>query len=565
MRPLIERFSNDRRSLDRSIPAIWSQSRQKRLEAFQREWIALIEKLDFESMSRDGRIDYLLLRNELDHGLRQLELESRRMREIDCLVPYAETIVTLEESRRKMEAIDPPAIADLLNELTQRIRLSTKDLEASNPEERKKNSEVENSAKSGSISRSLALRTAGFIDDLDRTLERWFGFYKGYDPSFSWWATEPYKTVQKSLSDHAAMFREKIAGIKPGESSDGGEIVGDPVGREALLADLESEMIPYTPEELAAIAEKELAWCEVEKRKASNDLGFGDDWQRALEHVKKKFVEPGKQPDLIRDLARESVDFLEERDLVTIPPLVKETWRMEMMSPARQLVNPFFTGGEVISVSFPTDAMNHEQKLMSLRGNNIHFSKATVHHELIPGHHLQGFMSTRHRSYRREFSTPFSIEGWALYWELRLWDLNFARSPEDRLGMLFWRSHRCARILFSLNFHLGKMSPEECVDLLVNRIGHERANAEGEVRRSFEGSYSPLYQAAYLLGGLQLRALHGELVKTAKMTEKAFHDAVLRENQIPAAMIRASLTEIDLDREGTAATWKFYEVEPLKP
>ena len=59
------------------------------------------------------------------------------------------------------------------------------------------------------------------------------------------------------------------------------------------------------------------------------------------------------------------------------------------------------------------------------------------------------------------------------------------------------------------------MTPQECIDLLVNRIGHERDNATAEVRRSFTG-YGPLYQAAYLLGGLQLRALHRELVESGK-------------------------------------------------
>jgi uncharacterized protein (DUF885 family) len=475
--------------------------------------------------------------------------------------------VALEESRRRMEPIDSPRVAGQLTELAKRIDQARKELEEAlkkaKPDGKK---EAEEGEKSARVSKSMALRAAASADDLKGTLARWYGFYHGYDPIFTWWAGEPYKSVDVALKKHASTLREKVAGISPeADSKEGGEVVGDPVGREALLADLAHEMIPYTPEELAAIAEKELAWCEAEMRRAARDLGFGDDWKKALELVKTKYVEPGKQPALIRELAQEAVDFLEKRDLITIPPLAKETWRMEMMSPQRQLVNPFFTGGEVISVSFPTDGMTHEQKLMSMRGNNIHFSRATVHHELIPGHHLQGFMASRHRTYRREFSTPFSIEGWALYWELRLWDLDFPRSPEDRIGMLFWRSHRCARILFSLNFHLGKMTPEECINLLVDRIGHERANATGEVRRSFEGSYSPLYQAAYLLGGLQLRALHGELVKSGKMTEKAFHDAVLKENQIPAAMVRASLEGIELDRSGSAASWKFYGPEPLKP
>ena len=137
-------------------------------------------------------------------------------------------------------------------------------------------------------------------------------------------------------------------------------------------------------------------------------------------------------------------------------------------------------------------------------------------------------MASRHKAYRRLFSTPFCVEGWALYWELLLWDRGFAKSPENRVGMLFWRMHRCARIIFSLGFHLGTMTPSECIDLLVNQVGHERDNATAEVRRSFNGSYGPLYQAAYLLGGMQLRELHRELVESGKMTDRAFHDAVLR-------------------------------------
>jgi uncharacterized protein (DUF885 family) len=221
-------------------------------------------------------------------------------------------------------------------------------------------------------------------------------------------------------------------------------------------------------------------------------------------------------------------------------------------------VNPYFTGGEVISVSYPTDTMNHEDKLMSMRGNNPSFSRATVHHELIPGHHLQIFMGQRYNTHRRIFRTPFLIEGWALYWEMLLWDMKFPRTAEDRVGMLFWRSHRCARIIFSLKFHLGEMNAQEAIDFLVDRVGHERRNATAEVRRSVNGSYAPLYQAAYMLGGLQIRALHRELVRSNKMTPREFHDAILRENAIPIELIRASLKKEKLDRD-FKSKWRFYE------
>ena len=93
-------------------------------------------------------------------------------------------------------------------------------------------------------------------------------------------------------------FQRPGSGVtaRPGDTSD---IIGDPIGHDALMSELQSEMIPYTPEELIAIAQKELAWCENEMKKASRELGYGDDWKKALEHVKNTYVEPGKQPQMI--------------------------------------------------------------------------------------------------------------------------------------------------------------------------------------------------------------------------------------------------------------------------
>ncbi|MEM8736808.1 MAG: DUF885 family protein, partial [Planctomycetota bacterium] len=199
-----------------------------------------------------------------------------------------------------------------------------------------------------------------------------------------------------------------------------------------------------------------------------------------------------------------------------------------------------------------------DQKMMSMRSNNEHFSRATVHHELIPGHHLQYYMLPRHKPYRTLFRTPFWMEGWALYWEMLLWDLDFAQGPEDRVGMLFWRKHRCARIIFSLSYHLGTMTPEECVEYLVTRVGHEPSAAAAEVRRSIMGGYSPLYQAAYMLGGLQLRKMHEEFVQSGTLTNREFHDTVLHQHSIPIEVLRLSMSEEELTAD-MKSTWKFGE------
>jgi uncharacterized protein (DUF885 family) len=569
MRAAIERYTADRASLTRSYPVVISAARRTRFKKFFDEWIASLKPLNFDSMSQDGKIDYLLFKNHLEYELRQLDIQEKQLAEIQPLLPFAGTIIDLEEARRRMEPIDSGKIAAVLTELRKQV------------DERRR--AVEGGLQ---VKKTVANRAVLTMTGLRANLRNWYTFYNGYDPLFTWWNEEPYKALDASLTSYETSIKEKLLGVKaeaarpqtsanqgqgsqgsaatragnasnarPGDTSD---IIGDPIGREALLSELRSEMIPYTPEELIAIAEKEMAWCENEMKKASRELGYGDDWHKALEHVKNLYVDPGKQPQMIRDLALEAIKFVEDHDLVTVPELAKESWRMEMMTPERQLVSPFFLGGEVIQVSFPTNTMAHEQKMMSMRGNNIHFSRATVFHELIPGHHLQGFMAARNKPYRAIFGTPFWTEGNALYWELLFWDLNFAKSPENRIGMLFWRMHRCARIIFSLNFHLEKMTPHDCIDLLVNRVGHERENATAEVRRSFDGSYGPLYQIAYLIGGLQQYAMHKELVDSGKMTNRAFNDALLKENRIPIEMLRAAITKQKLTRD-FVTNWRFYD------
>ena len=581
MRGSIEWYTADRGALSRFYTIELSPARAERMRRFYSEWRASLRGVKFDALRQDDKVDWILFRNHLDHELRQLNLDAKMRPEIAKLVPFAEQIIALEETRRRMEPADPKRAAGSLDALRKTVAETQRS--------------TQEFARSTQVSKTLANRAAGEVIALRSILTRWFTFYNGYDPLFTWWAAEAYRGADAALLSYATYLREQLAGVKgadmtatasaAGARGQGGgtqsaarapqpdtsrnssrmdttdDIVGNPIGREGLLSELAYEMIPYTPEELIAIANREFAWCEQEMKRASAELGYGDDWKKALEHVKNLYVEPGRQPALIRDLAREAEAFLDEHDLITIPPLARETWRMEMMSPERQAVNPFFLGGEVIQVSYPVDSMTYEQKMMSMRGNNIHFSRATVFHELIPGHELQGFMAARYRPYRSLFSTPFLTEGWSLYWEMLLWDMKFQKSPEDRVGALFWRMHRCARIIFSLSFHLGNMTPQQCVDFLVDRVGHERANAIGEVRRSFEGSYSPLYQAAYLLGGMQLYALHKELVGSGKMTNRQFHDSVLKLGRIPVEMIRVSLTGEKL-RPDFQTTWRFYGDAP---
>jgi hypothetical protein len=541
---VIDRFEADEGAIERKYPLSFSPVRIERLRTFRTGWLDSLAALDFERLSRPGQVDWLLLRNRIRRDLRRAELEAIAIDEAASLLPNVQGFIDLVGSRERIPALGAGDVAERLHAL----RTATAAAESSLAQRLRGPSGEPPKPAASTCRKALLL-----LRELRGELHRWRAFRAGYDPSFSWWTESPWEALSAALDGFERVLREEGVGQTPANPN---VIVGTPVGRDALVADLAFEWIAYSPEELLQIADREFAWCETELRKAAAELGCGDDWKDALEAVKSKHVDPGEQPALIRRLADEAVSFLRDRDLVTVPTLAEETWRMEMMSPERQLMTPFFTGGEVISIAFPTDGMSHEQKVMSLRGNNVHFAHATVFHELIPGHHLQQFAQARFQSQRRPFATPFWTEGWALHWEMLLWDLGFDESPEDRIGALFWRAHRAARIIFSLRFHLGEMSAQECVDFLVDRVGHERANAEGEVRRAVSGDYPPLYQIAYMIGGLQFRALHRDLVYGGRMTQRDFHDAVLAESNIPVEFVRMLLTN-EIPSRDRGPSWRF--------
>ena len=552
LRELVDRFVADRDELLRFYSVNGSELQTRRMREFYGAWRKRLDAIAYDSLGTEGRVDWLLMARQLDYAQRLLDRGEARKREMSSVIPFAGDIAALQESRRLMEPVDPQGSAAALDRMKRQVLSTQEALQAGLKADASKD------PKGGApltVSRIVAYRALAALAELRESLEDWYKFYNGYDPSFGWWARASHDKLNEALDAYAKFLKEKIVGIEPGKDE---PIVGDPIGSEGLDAELAHEMISYSPAELLAIANRELAWCDSELRKASKEMGFGDDWKAAMEKVKQDHVPPGGQPGLVRDLALEAIRFVQDRDLVTIPPLAADFWRLEMMSPERQKVAPFFLGGPDILIAFPTDAMDYDAKLQSLKANNVHFARATVFHELIPGHHLQYYYESRSNPHRQLFTTPFWVEGWAVWWEFQFWDLGFPRSPEDRMGMLFWRTHRCARIIFSINFHLGKWTPEQCVDFLVDRVGHERASATGEVRRSFNGTFPPLYQAGYMLGALQLRELHRELVIPGGMTDRQFHDAIMVGGPMPIEMVRVRLKGEKPPRD-FKPQWRFAE------
>lgn len=530
--------------------------RQQRLVI---DWQARLRAVEFHALDPSGQVDYLLLDNHLHKSLDGIARERKTIADVDRLLAFRKLIHALELARWRAAPLDDRKVASELADLARQVRQIREAVEKAHkakgqPGQKRAAGPAApaDSPRLDPVSPSLALRAGTLVKELQEAIKRWYGFHSGYQPQFEWWMKKPHEEAARELDQYARLLREEIAGQK-GKEDD--PLVGTPIGPEAVAADIRSEFLPYSAADLIAIGQRELAWGEQQMKAAAHQMGLGADWKAALSKVKADYAPPGLQAELIERICREATEFVKRRKLVTVPPLAEETWRLSMIPPEGIKTVPYAAyGGQQMLVAYAKDEMSQEDKLMVMQGNNRHFMRLVTPHELIPGHHLQAFYAARYRGYRELFSTPFYVEGWPLYWELRLWDLDWAKTPEDRIGMLFWRMTRTARIVVSLKYHLGQMNPQEMVDFLINRVGHEKLGATSEVRRFIRAH--PLYQAGYMIGGMQLYSLHKELVASGKMTEQEFHDAVLMQGAMPIELLRALLAKARLPRDARPS-WRF--------
>ena len=202
MRPVIERYVADQGSLSRSYPVESSPARLARFKQFYSDWLALIGKMDFDAMSHDGKVDYVLFKFHVEREQQRLEILNRSLAEIAPILPFAQTITSLAEARRRMEKLDPPKVAAQLNDLTKQIETARRALEAGLR------------AEPGNVKKSVANRAASAVNSLRGALRVWFGYYNGYDPLFTWWMEEPYKAVDRALGDYSTYLTEKVVGLR---------------------------------------------------------------------------------------------------------------------------------------------------------------------------------------------------------------------------------------------------------------------------------------------------------------------------------------------------------------
>lgn len=173
----------------------------------------------------------------------------------------------------------------------------------------------------------------------------------------------------------------------------------------------------------------------------------------------------------------------------------------------------------------------------SLLGHNRAAMLLTTVHEAYPGHHVQLVKANIGGTVvRKIFDSTVLIEGWALYCEQMVLDEGMTDDPRVRLFQLKDQLWRACRVVIDVKLHVGEMTVDDAVDMLVTVAKLERTNAVGEVRRY---THSPTQPMSYLTGKQQILELRDrERARLgADFRLRDFHDRLLAHGSIPVSLI----------------------------
>lgn len=280
--------------------------------------------------------------------------------------------------------------------------------------------------------------------------------------------------------------------------------------------------------------------------------------------VYEKLKDDHPEADRIKEAYQAQIDaaraFVIEHQIITLPPgerviTIDTPPAMRRSSPfgTFQSVDPFGDSLEGKLVLTPIeDWMSPAQRKERLRAHHNAWIPIIAVHEAYPGHHVDGLKRKENpRLLRKIVREPIMSEGWGLFTEELMYEQGFLRGDDVRLTQLRNRLWRAARVILDVSLHTGRMTFDQAVDFLVEKVRFDRYAAGLDVGMYIQ---RPTYVLGYLIGMQEIAAIRADYI--AQFGEPSppseLYDRILGVGAIPPALVREALFAQKADERQSA-------------
>jgi uncharacterized protein (DUF885 family) len=177
--------------------------------------------------------------------------------------------------------------------------------------------------------------------------------------------------------------------------------------------------------------------------------------------------------------------------------------------------------------------------------------EALAFHEGVPGHHLDGAVTTRLENippFRRFGGYTAWSEGWGLYAEKLGKDMGFYTDPYRDFGRLQLELHRAIRLVVDSGLHHKRWTRSQAIDYVQNNS----ADAPGGIVKAIERYIVyPGQATAYMVGRLKISELRDRAQARLgnRFEMRGFHDAVLLNGAVPLDVMERNVDAWIASRE----------------
>jgi hypothetical protein len=325
------------------------------------------------------------------------------------------------------------------------------------------------------------------------------------------------------------------------------------IGAAAYEQRLRCMLLPWSPRQLLALAQRELAETDA----AMADLRPRISPAPAPTPAQLELAGQLDQERLLGlydQITRADREFLDGSDLLTVPagvgPIRARPTPQAMiplsgdggsMNPPPPIGDSNVGWWNVEHVSDDWTIDDRTKRVVSMQEHHRTGTGPYAVHEGVPGHHLQlSIARLNPNPLRSLLGDNGLVEGWAMYAEEIFWRAGgLGDSPEAEYNTLgSWR-FRIRRVFYDVHVECGDWTLQEAADF-KDHARRGKGSVDHDIMRATNW---PAQLATYFAGKMQileLKVAYREKLG-AEYTERKFNDALLAEGSIPVALIRAKL------------------------
>ena len=299
----------------------------------------------------------------------------------------------------------------------------------------------------------------------------------------------------------------------------------------------------YTADDIHQIGLQEVARIKSEMNKIISDLNFKGSFAKFLKFLRtdEQFY-PKTAEELLmfaRDIAKR-IDAELPKYFITLPR------KPYGVVPVPAALAPNYTGGRYSGSYSETTAGFYWVNTYNLPSRTLYTIPALTAHEAVPGHHLQISLNNELPktipAFRRGLYLSAYGEGWGLYSEYLVDEMDIYTTPYEKFGQLTYEMWRACRLVVDTGVHAKGWTRQQMIDYMSKNTALSIHEVTTETDRYISW---PGQALSYKIGEIKIRQLRKKAEEALgdKFDIREFHEVILEEGTVTLSIMEKRMDD----------------------